>query len=160
MTTEEAQKLLDAYCIAQQDRHCCGDEMQPALNVARDACLKAMLPQDVGVLLQRIEDLELKADMAGYESAVYLRGQDSGVHGVAERWRQALEAPIPNPGVMSEPLEGLYRRTEALRTALREIAEEGEYSASGMTPVEFAKMARVALGYQSLSKTPDPRTQS
>lgn len=54
---------------------------------------------------------------AEFYSKEYWQGHDAAVHGVAMRWEQALTAPIPAPGVMNEPLESLYRRTEALRTA-------------------------------------------
>jgi hypothetical protein len=47
--------------------------------------------------------------------ADYWQGHDDAVRGVAMRWEEALTAPIPAPGVMNEPLESLYRRTEALR---------------------------------------------
>ncbi len=67
------------------------------------------------------EELELKADMAGYESNVYLRGQDDGVAGVVGRWREALNDPYPKPGVMNEPLESLYRHTENLRAELVQL---------------------------------------
>lgn len=82
----------------------------------------------VGVLLQRIADLELQVEMAGYQSAAYLKGEDAGVAAVAARWKEALESPIPAPGKMNEPLEGLYRLTEALRTTIAQmdlLAEAG-----------------------------------
>jgi hypothetical protein len=44
--------------------------------------------------------------------------------GVAERWEQALSAPIPVPGVMRKPWESLYRRTEALRAENERLRDD------------------------------------
>lgn len=58
-------------------------------------------------------------DIADQDTLIYWRSHDEACAGVAERWRQALEDPIPNPGVLGdETLEALYRRTEALRASL------------------------------------------
>jgi hypothetical protein len=38
-------ELLNAYAVAYSDRHICGDEMQPALDVALKACIDAMSVQ-------------------------------------------------------------------------------------------------------------------
>lgn len=69
----------------------------------------------------KLDEAELAASVAGTEEGAFWKGHDNATHGVAMRWRQALEAPIPAPGVMNEPLESLYRRTEALRAALEQI---------------------------------------
>jgi hypothetical protein len=62
---------------------------------------------------------EQATQAADYSHTVeYWQGHDVAVHGVAERWEQALTRPIPAPGVMNEPLESLYRRTESVRAAL------------------------------------------
>jgi hypothetical protein len=42
LTYSQACNLLAAYAVAVQDRQCCGDELQPALNVALKACTDAM----------------------------------------------------------------------------------------------------------------------
>jgi hypothetical protein len=42
LTYSGACALLAAYAVAVRDRHCCGDEMQPALNAALKACTDAM----------------------------------------------------------------------------------------------------------------------
>lgn len=62
---------------------------------------------------QEPDDLTI-AYMAGLQRGKDL-GHDEAVRGVAMRWEEALTEPIPAPGVMNEPLESLYRRTEALR---------------------------------------------
>jgi hypothetical protein len=73
-------------------------------------------------LLQQAADEVRRLNQHAMEEAVrydgdpaYWRGQDEAVAGVAERWEQALTEPYPKAGVMNEPLEGLYRRTEELR---------------------------------------------
>lgn len=79
-------------------------------------------------LLARAEKAERERDNAflqeavsGTETGAYWKGHDEAVAGVAGRWREALDDPMPKVGVMSEPLEGLYRRTEALRKSLDNI---------------------------------------
>jgi hypothetical protein len=42
LTYSQACDLLARYAIAVQDRQCCGDELQPALNAALKACTDAM----------------------------------------------------------------------------------------------------------------------
>lgn len=73
----------------------------------------------VNTLLRRghdtILDLQLQLSVAGTNTAAYFAGQDAAFAGIVERWTQALSDPIPKAGVMNEPLEGLYRRTEELR---------------------------------------------
>lgn len=61
------------------------------------------------------EDQEMELTAADILSPAYWRGHDMAVAGVAGRWEEALTDPMPKPGVMHEPLETLYRRTEALR---------------------------------------------
>lgn len=41
ITREQALQLLDRYATAAMDRHCCGDEFQPALEAAKEACFRA-----------------------------------------------------------------------------------------------------------------------
>jgi len=52
------------------------------------------------------------------DRAAYWEGHDEAVAGVAGRWEEALTCPIPKAGVMQEPLESLYRKTEELRAQL------------------------------------------
>lgn len=61
------------------------------------------------------EDQEMELTAADTLSPAYWRGHDLAVIGVCDRWNEALTDPVPKPGVMHEPLESLYRRTEALR---------------------------------------------
>lgn len=42
LTYSKACALLAAYAVAVQDRLCCGDELQPALDAALKACTDAM----------------------------------------------------------------------------------------------------------------------
>jgi hypothetical protein len=42
LSYSQACALLAAYAVAQQDRHCCGDEMQPEYMAALKACTDAM----------------------------------------------------------------------------------------------------------------------
>lgn len=62
----------------------------------------------------------------GEDSIEWWHGNDAGVAGAALRWEEALTEPIPKPGVMREPLESLYRRTEALRDSLARVTGELE----------------------------------
>lgn len=71
-------------------------------------------------LLARIDEARRASTVDCSHTAAYWQGHDVAIAGVAERWQQALTSPIPAPGVMSEPLESLYRRTEALRFAAGE----------------------------------------
>lgn len=77
------------------------------------------LLETINTLLRRgrdaILDLQLQLSVAGTNTAAYFAGQDAAFAGIVERWTQALSDPIPKAGVMNEPLEGLYRRTEELR---------------------------------------------
>lgn len=41
LTREQALQLLDRYATAAMDRHCRGDEFQPALDAATEACFRA-----------------------------------------------------------------------------------------------------------------------
>jgi hypothetical protein len=68
----------------------------------------------VGVLLQRIEALELQVEMAGYDTPVYHRGVTAGVIGILSLWRQALDGTTPK-GTIQHSIEDLCRETEALR---------------------------------------------
>jgi hypothetical protein len=76
--------------------------------------------------IEKLEDAE-------FHSAEYWKGHDDAVRGVAKRWEEALTDKIPKAGVMNEPLESLYRRTEALRTAISEAEsrsiEQAEFEA-------------------------------
>jgi hypothetical protein len=72
---------------------------------------------EMQALQDQIEQLQLELECAKRNEATvtYWQGQEDGVHGVASRWEEALTCPIPKAGTMQEPLESLYRRTEALR---------------------------------------------
>lgn len=72
-----------------------------------------------------------EGDDTPYAHPAWWRGEENGVAGAAMRWDQALTRPYPHPGVMNEPLESVYRRTEALRSerdamraALRSLRRE------------------------------------
>jgi hypothetical protein len=65
----------------------------------------------------------MQASVAGTETGAYWKGHDEAMHGVATRWQEALERPIPAPGAMNEPLESLYRRTERLRAERDALAK-------------------------------------
>jgi hypothetical protein len=65
-----------------------------------------------------------KLETAEFHSAEYWKGHDDAVCGVAKRWEEALTDKIPKAGVMNEPIESLYRRTEALRTAIEEAEKQ------------------------------------
>jgi len=68
---------------------------------------------------ERERDEAQMALSARYDvSKAWWAGNDAGAAGVADCWRRAIEEPYPKPGVMSEPLESLYRKTEALRAKL------------------------------------------
>lgn len=77
-------------------------------------------PPDVAEL----ENLKLDIEVIRHDeaNANYWAGQDEGAAGVSGRWEEALTKPIPKAGVMREPLECLYRRTEALRSRAERLA--------------------------------------
>jgi hypothetical protein len=75
-------------------------------------------------LEQRITELEMSLAVAGTETAAYFKGCDETLAGIAGRWKESLEEPIPKPGVMNEPLESLYRRTEQLRQRIKELEQD------------------------------------
>lgn len=72
---------------------------------------------EMQALQDQIEQLQLELECArrNEAAATYWQGQDDGVRGAAIRWAEALTAEMPKAGVMQEPLESLYRRTEVLR---------------------------------------------
>lgn len=70
-----------------------------------------------------IENLQMALSVSGMETEAYHAGENAAFAGVTERWEQALKDPIPKTGVMNDPLESLYRRTEDLRRKL-ELANE------------------------------------
>ncbi len=93
---------------------------------------------DVGEAITALRTAIEKLETAEFHSAEYWKGHDDAVRGVAMRWEEALTAPIPKAGVMSEPLEFLYRRTEALRTALEQAeTAQGQESRSDVEPVAW-----------------------
>lgn len=75
---------------------------------------------EMQALQDQIERLTLELEVCRHDesNAQYWAGQDDGRIGVATRWEEALSAPIPKGGMMQEPLESLYRRTEVLRLDL------------------------------------------
>lgn len=77
-------------------------------------------PDEIQQLRDRIELLELDLECArrNENNVNYWYGQDDGVRGACQRWQEALTNPMPKPGIMQEPLEKLYRQTEALRREL------------------------------------------
>lgn len=99
------------------------------------------------VVLQRVVDGKTPIGDEGLDAMdqwaadqgnpAYWRGVDEGVRGTAMRWDEALKAPMPRPGVMRDPLEGLYRRTEDIRQALertRAAAPEGDVPRVNIAP--------------------------
>lgn len=72
---------------------------------------------EMQALQDQIENLQLELDCAKRNEATvtYWQGMEDGVMGACQRWEEALTHGIPKPGCMQEPLESLYRRTEALR---------------------------------------------
>jgi predicted nuclease with TOPRIM domain len=76
------------------------------------------LRSEIKRLTKELETAQMDAAVAGTETGAFWKGHDEAVAGVAGRWRAALEDPIPKSGAMNEPLESLYRRTEALRTKI------------------------------------------
>lgn len=77
-------------------------------------------PPDVEELHRLRMDIEVIRHDEG--NANYWAGQDEATAGVCKRWEEALTNPIPKAGVMQNPLEYLYRRTEALRTRADRLA--------------------------------------
>lgn len=75
---------------------------------------------------QERDDLKLQLSVVNTDKAAWWEGHDKAIAGAAMRWKQALETPIPKPGVMNEPLESLYRATEFLRARLTELEREGK----------------------------------
>lgn len=77
-------------------------------------------PVEIQQLRDQIELLELDLECArrNENNVNYWYGQDDGVRGACLRWQEALTNPVPKPGIMQEPLEKLYRQTEALRQDL------------------------------------------
>ena len=91
----------------------------------------------------------------------YWQGYDDAVAGVAMRWTQALTAPIPAPGTMNEPLESLYRRTEALRAdaerhrfMMADLRWQVFSHKRGAQPVRYA-MRHDGEGWGGWHDTPD-----
>jgi hypothetical protein len=111
MTTQE-QKALELALEALQNPWKAGpDGVADAITAIKDVleAHKALMSQSDGA------QPEQEYTGAEFYSKEYWQGHDDAVRGVAMRWEQALTAPIPKAGVMNEPLESLYRRTEALR---------------------------------------------
>jgi hypothetical protein len=79
---------------------------------------------EMQVLQDQIQTLELDLECArrNENAATYWYGQDDGVRGTCLRWAEALTDPMPKAGTMREPLETLYRQTEALRRDLDDYA--------------------------------------
>ena len=77
--------------------------------------------KEIERLTRERDEALMQASVAGTETGAYWKGHDEAMHGVATRWQEALERPIPAPGAMNEPLESLYRRTERLRAALEPL---------------------------------------
>lgn len=75
---------------------------------------------EMQALQDQIERLTLDLEVARHDeaNAHYWAGEEYGSLGAAGRWEEALTEPIPKAGVMREPLESLYRRTEVLRQDL------------------------------------------
>jgi hypothetical protein len=75
---------------------------------------------EMQALQDQVERLTLELEVCKHDesNAQYWAGQDDGCLGAAGRWQEALTNPMPKPGVMQEPLETLYRQTEALRRDL------------------------------------------
>lgn len=85
---------------------------------------------EMQALQDQIEQLQLELDCTKRNEATvtYWQGMEDGAMGVCQRWQEALTDPIPKAGVMQEPLESLYRQTEALRLDLEgfhSLATEG-----------------------------------
>jgi hypothetical protein len=100
--------------------------------------------------IEQLEDAE-------FYSAEYWKGHDDAVRGVAKRWEEALTAPIPKAGVMNEPLESLYRRTEALRTAIEETEKQEPVAWVNYANLQSAAVTRNRGGQgdtHSWSETP------
>lgn len=75
---------------------------------------------------QERDDLKLQLSVVNTDKAAWWEGHDKAIAGAAMRWKQALETPIPKPGVMNKPLESLYRATESLRARIAELEREGK----------------------------------
>jgi hypothetical protein len=86
-------------------------------------------------LEQRINELEMSLAVAGTETAAYFKGCDETLAGIAGRWKESLEEPIPKPGVMNEPLESLYRRTEQLRQRIKELEQDKKLLLSSLKQI-------------------------
>lgn len=78
---------------------------------------------EIEQLREQIAELELELDCArrNQEVVTYWQGIEDGTRGTAGRWQEALTHPMPKHGVMPEPLESLYRQTEALRQGLEGV---------------------------------------
>jgi len=78
---------------------------------------------EIQQLRDQIELLELDLECArrNENNVNYWYGQDDGVRGACLRWQEALTNPMPKLGVMQQPLEALYRLTEALRRDLATV---------------------------------------
>lgn len=63
---------------------------------------------------KKIEQLEMDLTILNTEKAAYYEGQDNGVQGVLNRWREALATKFRKSGAMSGEVEILYRQTEGL----------------------------------------------
>lgn len=107
---------LQGEVVNRNKRALDGDEYKAAFDAQYD--MAEQLRAENAALKEEAKNQEMQL-MCQYASDVtsqeYWRGHNSAVAGVAKRWEEALTEPIPKAGIMSEPLESLYRRTEALR---------------------------------------------
>jgi hypothetical protein len=105
---------------------------------------------EMQALQDQIERLTLELEVCKHDETdvKYWAGQDDGVMGAAQRWQEALTNPIPKPGVMQEPLETLYRQTEALRLDLQGFHGQAEALASLKADLALVRGQRD--GYASL----------
>lgn len=85
-----------------------------------------MSTKEVEALQDRIDILELDLECArrNENNVNYWTGQDDGLRGACQRWQEALTEVMPRSGAMQEPLESLYRQTEALRLELLKTESE------------------------------------
>lgn len=98
------------------------DRLDQLVGRARLALQGPAVPwaEEIQVLQDQIERLQMELEVCKHDESniQYWAGQDDGCLGAAGRWQEALTNPMPKAGVMGEPLETLYRQTEALRRDL------------------------------------------
>jgi len=119
-----------------------------ALEVAKDTTYSFTDHAQFKKATQELHTAIEQAEVDDFDSPEYWRGHDEAVQGVATRWEQALTQPIPAPGVMNEPLESLYRKTEELRTAI----EAGE-KVEQIDPCTKGWLAAMSDAYHSHNTT-------